>query len=98
MQPPVLLEFQPSEDLPDDSYADCPSAWVPPKSAASGSTVGSNDLYALSRFDDSSDYDIYNFTRELISDFLQDVSIKVVGTSMNHMGFLVPLAQQEEML
>ena len=86
-----------THDLSDDEFADS-AVLVPSKTAEMPGTV-SHMLYTFSGFAvDDSDYYNYSLTCERFRDYLPEYPIEVIGTSMNHVGFVFPIDQREAIL
>ena len=69
-----------THELSDDAFADSPTHFL--------STFSGFDI-------NSADHDIYKFICERINDYLPGFPVEVIGTSMNHVGFVVPLEHRD---
>ena len=69
-----------NHELSDDAFADSPTHFL--------STFSGFDI-------NSADHNIYKFICERINDYLPGFPVEVIGTSMNHVGFVVPLEHRD---
>ena len=92
----ILQQISP-EELPDDSFADSPAVWTTPTAVPAASDE--YQLFVFKGFDGrGTDHEIYTLICEYAHDYLKEVPIEVLGTSMDHVGFRFPAASKDSVI